>query len=92
MTTFTKKVIHSSNLALRFYERDGWSKVELDEVCIRGEVKCFHHDPDRYFILDYHRGSIFDIPKLLEKASKVVRTFDDYPDESDESFCKRFNW
>jgi hypothetical protein len=92
-TLLGKKPIHSSNLALRFYLHDGWTKEELDSFCIRGEVNCFHpgdHEP--YFVLDHTKRSAFDIPKLYEKCSKLYRAFDDYPNESDVQFMKRFNW
>lgn len=88
-----KKSIHSSNLALRFYISAGWTKEELDKLCIRGEVKCFHpHDADPYFTLDHEKGSAFDAVKLYERCSQLYRAFNDYPEQSDIQFIERYNW
>lgn len=87
------KTISSSNLTLRFYVRNGWTKEELDDCCTKGEVYMAHPDDiDPYYTLDPKQGSAFDIKKLLSLASEVVRAFDDRPWETDEEFCERFNW
>ena len=83
-----KKVIRSSNLALRFYISDGWTKKELDKLCSKGEVKCFFPaDLDTYFTLT--QGSRFNTTLLLDSCSTLVRTFNDYPSESDREFIER---
>jgi hypothetical protein len=85
-----KKVIRSSNLALRFYLTDGWTKDELDECCVTGEVKCFFpDDPSPYFSLTV--GSFFDCFMLLDKASRVDRLFDKYTHMSDIQFLEQMN-
>lgn len=86
-----KKPIRSSNLALRFYISDGWTKEELDQCCIKGSFSCTHtDDPDPYYTLDI--GSTFNTKKLIEKMSVLHRRFDDYPNETDEQFIEKMNW
>lgn len=86
------KTIYSSNLILRFYINDGWTKEELDKFCTKGEVHCFHpYDKHPYFTLDHRKGSAFDAVKL-SAASKLVRSFDDYPNITDVKFIERHNW
>lgn len=88
-----KKPIHSSNLALRFYMSDGWTKEELDLLCTKGEVLNNHpKDKDPYFVLNHEKGSCFDAVKLYEKCSILVRTYNDYPHETDIQFIERYNW
>lgn len=89
----SKKPIRMSNLAMRFYIHDGWTKEELDGLCIRGEVKCFHPQDIRpYFTLDHNLASQFDAEKLLAKTSKIVRAFSDQNQYSDLDLIKRYNW
>ena len=90
-----KKPIKSSSLALRFYVKDGWTKEELDSCCIQGEVKLSFIDDSieyQYYILDHLQNSRFDVDKLMEKMSVLVRAFDDRPNETDGEFIKKFNW
>lgn len=88
-----KKPIRTSNLAMRFYVHDGWTKEELDSLCVRGEVKCFHPD-DRYpyFTLDHNQASRFDAEKLLERTSEIDRAFPDQEVYSDLELIHHFNW
>lgn len=87
------KLIHSSNLALRFYVSEGWTKAELDKYCIRGEVHMAHPDDrDPYFTLDHNKNSAFDAVMLYSKSGGLVRIFNDYPHESDIQFIERMNW
>ena len=87
-----RKVIQSSNLCLRFYAADGWTKEELDALCVIGEVYCAHPDDDHpYFTLDHRKGSMFDVDKLMESMSELVRAFDDYPNQSDRQFIEYHN-
>ena len=88
-----KKVISSSNLALRFYKNDGWTKEELDKYCLIGEVHCRHPlDDNQYFSLNLDKGSHFDCVRLYnEKCSHLIRAFDDYPNQSDVQFMEAHN-
>jgi hypothetical protein len=83
-----KKVIRSSNLALRFYISDGWTKEELDKLCSKGEVRS-RFPTDMYPYLSLTQGSRFDTTLLLDSCSALVRAFDDYPSESDREFVER---
>jgi hypothetical protein len=86
-----KKVILSSNLLLRFYAEDGWSIEELNSFCTPGEAGgavCPHpKDSNPYFI--YEACSPVDVDKLLERCSKLVRAFNDYPAQTDREFMER---
>ena len=83
-----KKVIRSSNLALRFYSSDGWTKEELDKFCLKGEVQClFPDDQDPYY--STLLGTVLDTTLLLDSCSTLVRRFNDYPSESDKEFVER---
>lgn len=87
-------VVHSSNLALRFYAKDGWTQPILDVLTIRGKVRPhpgFEEDEKSgwggYYLPDL--GTEMNIPLLMQLVTKVHRRFDDYPEESDESFIRR---
>lgn len=91
----SKKPISSSNLALRFYSADGWTKKELKE-CIRnfGSVEEVDFDSAAIVLcgLAYYRFSNpcdVDLDKLAEKCSILYRAFNDYPDETDKQFMAR---
>jgi hypothetical protein len=80
-----KRIIRSSNLSLRFYVMDGWTKEELDEMAPRGNAAMpFPKDHDPYFI--FRSGHFVDVGRILERCSKLIRAFDDYPTESDRQF------
>jgi len=62
-----KKPIVLSNLAMRFYFSDGWTKPELDMCCLKGEVSCkFPEDTFPYYTLEI--GANFNLDALLEIA------------------------
>jgi hypothetical protein len=85
-----KKIIRSSNLSLRFYYSDGWTKEELDLLCEKGQVYCsFPEDKNPYMTL--YPGSLFNCEKLLAACSKVHRMFDDKPNQTDLEFLKEHN-
>lgn len=87
------KVIRTSNLALRFYVRDGWTKEELDAVCTVGSVHCAHpNDEFPYFTLNYGEHSRFDCKKLLALADGVERRYDDRPGDTDLEFLESMNY
>ncbi len=80
-----------SNLAMRFYVKDGWTQDILRPLLIKGDISIKHPDDFLpYFTLDV--GSSIDIEKLLTIASEIVRTFDDHPAMSDREFLRQFNW
>lgn len=92
-----KKVVHSSNLALRFYRSRGWTEEILRPYLIKGQLMdthtSHHKDPieESYFILAV--GGVLDMRRLyLEQISAVVRAFNDYPQETDLEFMERYNW
>lgn len=82
-------IIHSSSLALRFYKSDGWSRELLESMLVAGAL-AEQEKGDEYFILQV--GGRLDMQKLLTVTTKVVRRFDDRPEESDASFLKRLMW
>jgi ribosomal protein S18 acetylase RimI-like enzyme len=92
----SKKEVHSSNLALRFLKRCGWTKETLEQYLIRGKLIDTQesHDDDEYwayYILDV--GSRLDMKKLYEEQVSVVyRAFDDYPNMTDLEFMESKNW
>jgi len=86
-----KMPICSSNLALRFYLQDGWTKEFLDSLTIKGE--CIYRemkfgDEDLSYYMPIPNTKL-DIDKLILYVSEVNRAFDDYPNESDIEFIKR---
>lgn len=87
----TKLPVRSSNLALRFYVSDGWTRELLEPLLIKGTiVENDLMDGDSYFLLDV--GSSLDIDKLDEMKSKLYRRFDDHPEQTDKEFMASFNW
>lgn len=91
-----KKIVSSSNLALRFYKCHGWNLDCLEKYLISGsfydtEIKHNDRKESAYFILE--PGSTLDIEKLYEEeVSQVFRAFNDYPLETDLQFMKRHAW
>lgn len=90
-------VIRSSNLALRFYASDGWTKelmlsLILDEF--RHDAKSFlvdtrereDNEDDYYFLFKPDSFYKIDFDKLLTLKTKLYRAFDDYPNQTDEEF------
>lgn len=89
-----KKPVYSSNLALRFYFRDGWTVEELKACLKTGAVQFKSTDryEQRYMTLDHTKGSQFDIDKLMEKVSEVVRFGGYTGTETDREYLSRMNW
>lgn len=83
------KPVRSSNLMLRFYVSDGWSKSILDSFCTKGQVSIKHpDDTNPYYTLD--AGSQLDIVQLyIGHVSVVHRAFSDYPNETDIAYMLR---
>jgi hypothetical protein len=93
----TKKRVSSSNLALRFYKFDGWTRECLEKYLTKGELidtEFSHHadTPDNaYFILKPY--SKLDMKRLYdEQVSEVLRAFNDNPEWSDLQFMESKNW
>lgn len=91
-----RKPIHSSHLALRFYARDGWTLDELNSCISRGEVYCAHPDvkiEDRYYVLNHHKQSAFDVEKLMLRMSELFRYAPSaYDGTSDFDYISSMNW
>jgi hypothetical protein len=91
-----KKRVSSSNLALRFYKMDGWTREVLEKYLIKGslqDTEFTHHDHgvNAYYILKV--GSRLDMQRLYdEQVSEVDRAFNDYPSQSDLQFMESYNW
>lgn len=87
--------IITTNLAMRFYKNDGWNEDTLLQ-CVQsfshpeGPFKYFKEDAIPYWIPNV--GTKLDLDMLLEKASTIQRTFNDFPEESDKQHLQRFNW
>jgi len=85
------KAAVASNLAMRFYISDGWTKEELDECCVQG---CFDNnwpdDANPYYILN--RQGSYDVEKLLAKISKIRRAFPEQHDLTDRELLEQQNW
>jgi len=72
-----RKPIFCSNVDIRFYFDDGWTKAELDDLCMQGEVHVpYPQDLCPFFRLDRSKQSCFDVTRLIEAASEVHRGFD----------------
>lgn len=87
-------IVNSSSLALRFYARDGWNQEILDSLTLKGKInKHPHFEEDEktgwggYYVPE--RGTRINVPELMKIVTKVVRRFNDYPEESDENFISR---
>lgn len=90
----TRKPVYLSNLAMRFYEGDGWTKKELDSLCELGQVWCKHpEDEFPYFTLDI--GARFHVMKLAARISEVVfpSLFTEHEKaRSVEQTIEEYNW
>ena len=91
-----KKRVQSSNLALRFYKSEGWTKEDLLPYLMKGlieDTETTHGDKPHY---SYYRLDVFstlDMDRFYkEKVSEVHRAFDDYPNMTDLEFLKSMNW
>lgn len=91
-----KKSVSSSNLALRFYKRDGWTILDLKPYLLNGDIEdtqivCEDVPEYAYFRLTPH--SKLDMDRFYEeKVFEVFRAFDDYPEMTDLEFLKSKNW
>lgn len=62
------KAVHSSHLALRFYQNDGWTKEELDCLFDRVEM-AFPDDISPYFNADKPK---IPISELVNSFSSIT--------------------
>lgn len=85
------KIANTSNLAMRFYVKDGWTKTELDACCHKGEFNIhFPGDVDRYYSLDI--GGSYDVDKLLPLISNIERRFKEQSERTDRQLLEDMNW
>lgn len=84
---------------MRFYDRDGWT-----EEMLRPLISSFVTDPPlahkdaglttpyswAYWVPEV--GTVLDIKKLMKIVTKVDRTFNDHPHQTDEEFLQNYNW
>ena len=87
--------MHSSNLALRFYIREGWTKELLETFVTKGKVAhCSGFETEREDMKYYLPGAYttMDVDRLMEHVGEVKRRFDDFPEETDREFIKRMLW
>lgn len=91
-----KKKVSSSNLALRFYKSDLWTRTDIEPYLIKGSLtdtsESHGYSEDlSYYILS--AGSRLDMKKFYEeKISEVHRAFNDRPWETDLQFMEGKNW
>lgn len=87
--SFTKKVIRSSSLALRFYAKDGWTVEELLEIAPDGFPYMAHPgDQEPYFI--FTNDSKVKAELVYERCSELIRAYNDKPTQSDLDFIREY--
>lgn len=87
-----KRPIRLSNLAMRFYKDDGWTKDELIDCLENGEIDYKEGCPglcSGYYILPV--GSRFDRKKLQPLVSEVITAFPEQPTDIG-TVIKEYNW
>jgi hypothetical protein len=91
-----KKTVCSSNLSLRFYKEDGWTRECLEKYLIRGEIsdtEITHGDDPEFAYYILKTNSKLDMKRLYEEqVGRVDRAFDDYPTMTDLQFMESKNW
>lgn len=88
-----KKEVLATFAFLKFYTKDGWTKEELDNCCIEGEVYCpFPNSPEPYYILDLKKNSKFDLEKLLPKISSIKTNCPELSKLDDDEIIKSANF
>jgi len=88
----------SSSLTIRFYEKDGWNKnVLLD--CIKEEHRHYAHlylndpfpdDDTPYWTFAPGGVDVIDLDKLMIHITTLERKFNDYPEDNDREFIRKF--
>ena len=94
-------IIQSSNLALRFYKRNGWTSQLMKTIILPEYRKQYnelvrdttesHGDPEYWAYFAFNPGCEYtvNVKLLLELKTELIRAFDDYPKETDEEFIRR---
>jgi len=82
----------TSNLAVRFYVKDGWTRELLESLLVRGKIVNDSHfgEPGNDDYYSTYRSAMFDMATLMAVISHVKRTFNDYPDLCDEDFLLKY--
>jgi hypothetical protein len=82
-----------TNLAMRFYKRQGWKEETLRGLV----VKFLHHEPfkyfddvDAYWVPDV--GTRLDMDKLMTLVTEVHQAFPDHPSWTDRQVLESKNW
>ena len=91
-----KKCVHTSNLALRFYKNNGWTKEELEQYIISGSIddtELLHGDKNEWAYLRPSAGTKMDLKRLFEeKVSAINRFHTDKNNLNDLEYLESFNW
>lgn len=83
----------TTNLTIRFYKADGWTFDILVSLLDR-----LNQEPFIYFIDQSNEywiptvGTKLNIDKLMKKVTRVQRTFDDYPNQTDREHLMSKLW
>jgi len=91
-----KKIMHTSNLAMRFYVHNGWTLEELEGLVeshrdsTDGRFRFFDDTDSPYYVPNV--GTNLKIKELAEKISEIKKAFNDYPNETNKECIERFNW
>ena len=89
-----KKRVSSSNLNLRFYKSDGWTREDIEPYLVKGylndSAEMFGDREDlAYYVLGMNTRLVMK-RFYEEKVGEVFRAFDDYPNWTDLEFLE--NW
>ena len=85
------KIARTSNLALRFYEQDGWTEEELNSLCVKGSFHCpFPSDEYKYWLLEV--GSQYDVNKMMQAISHIKCTFPEQEKLTKFELLNEMNW
>jgi len=91
-----KKRVSSSNLALRFYKSDGWTREDIEPYLLNGvleDTSEVHGDSPEWAYYRLEVYSKLNMKKFYkEKVSEVYRMYDDYPNMTDLEFLESKNW
>jgi len=83
MNNTEKKPIRLSNLAIRFYQSDGWERAEIVDCLKSGTLITKDKDTNgEYYVLC--PGSNFDAKKLRQKISVVIPAFQEQNTDIDK--------
>jgi len=86
-------IVRTSNLAMRFYKKDGWTDDVLVSLIDRDSHSAgfkYFDDADPYWIPEV--GTKLNIDSLMKLVTEVKRGFNDYPLQSDREHLESKNW